>query len=261
MNAELIAFGFIFNLIFYSIFALVYFVVQKRENKRVRPKTIMIWGTLFVVFSVIMISESKGYPDAEETTYMILGALVIIALLGFWEFRSPDKEEEPPAMVARPKHQKIIELLKFGIGHSNIKTRITTLFVIVWILFWIRSLYSAILNGSLGFSFIQISTSLIIVSVLLIFAPFIILRWYLESKMSAASEPWEGIGKTKPTEKVEAMPEPPEPEEAAKKESWRKSGPMKSCPYCSGKISELNFYKLKSGNDVTCEYCGEIISS
>ncbi len=76
--------------------------------------------------------------------------------------------------------------------------------------------------------------------------------------MSATSEPGGGSGKAKPTKKVEVMPEPPE--EEAKKEPRRKSGPMKSCPYCSGKISELNFYKLKSGNDVTCEYCGEIIS-
>ncbi len=35
----------------------------------------------------------------------------------------------------------------------------------------------------------------------------------------------------------------------------------KKCPNCGGDLGELNFYKLKSGNDVTCDYCDVIISS
>ncbi len=73
--------------------------------------------------------------------------------------------------------------------------------------------------------------------------------------------------KPTPVEK-EKIPEPeppappaPELKEEIKKEPPKISGPMKNCPYCKGKLSELNYFKLKSGNDVTCEYCGEIISS
>lgn len=67
-------------------------------------------------------------------------------------------------------------------------------------------------------------------------------------------------------ERPEPKPEPPKEKPAPKKppvehEPPKKSGPVKNCPCCKGKLSELNFYKLKSGNDVTCEYCGEIISS
>ncbi len=43
-------------------------------------------------------------------------------------------------------------------------------------------------------------------------------------------------------------------------EPKEKKGLMRKCPYCNGKLSELNFFKLKSGNDTPCEYCGEIIS-
>ncbi|MEE8401562.1 MAG: hypothetical protein V3R86_05370 [Candidatus Hydrothermarchaeaceae archaeon] len=36
---------------------------------------------------------------------------------------------------------------------------------------------------------------------------------------------------------------------------------LKQCPSCGGKFSEINFYKLKAGNDVECDFCGEIIES
>lgn len=35
----------------------------------------------------------------------------------------------------------------------------------------------------------------------------------------------------------------------------------KKCPSCGENISEINFYKLKSGNDAVCESCGNMIES
>lgn len=39
-----------------------------------------------------------------------------------------------------------------------------------------------------------------------------------------------------------------------------KDSRIKSCPKCGGDLSELTYYKLKSGDDAKCEYCGTIIS-
>lgn len=49
--------------------------------------------------------------------------------------------------------------------------------------------------------------------------------------------------------------------EIPKEEPKPKEKPVvkKKCPYCDGKLSELNYFKLKAGNDVPCEYCGEMI--
>jgi len=44
-------------------------------------------------------------------------------------------------------------------------------------------------------------------------------------------------------------------------ESKEKTTVVRKCPYCNGRLSELNYFKLKSGNDTTCEYCGEMISA
>jgi hypothetical protein len=33
----------------------------------------------------------------------------------------------------------------------------------------------------------------------------------------------------------------------------------KKCPSCGENISEINYYKLKSGNDAVCESCGNVI--
>ena len=166
MDTELIKVSLFAVLIFYSIFALVYFVFQKIRGKKVRPKTVIIGGSLFLFFFVIIISESEGYPTAEETIYMVFWSLVIIGLLRSLESKPQSREKEEPT--------------------------------------------------------------------------------------------------PEPKEKVEEKPEPPapdpKPEKKIEKEPPKTSGPMKRCPYCKGKLSELNFYKLKSGNDVTCEYCGEIIS-
>ncbi len=35
----------------------------------------------------------------------------------------------------------------------------------------------------------------------------------------------------------------------------------KKCPNCGGTLTELNFFKLKAGNDAKCDYCNVIISS
>jgi len=53
----------------------------------------------------------------------------------------------------------------------------------------------------------------------------------------------------------------PEPKIEVQKEARKKPDPSTKCPFCGGKLSELNYYKFRSGNDVTCEYCGEIISA
>lgn len=78
----------------------------------------------------------------------------------------------------------------------------------------------------------------------------------------APPKPEQPVEKPEPVEEKPKVQEvEPKPEKKIEKEPSKKSGPMRSCPYCKGKLSELNFYKLKSGNDVTCEYCSEIISS
>lgn len=33
-----------------------------------------------------------------------------------------------------------------------------------------------------------------------------------------------------------------------------------TCPKCDGKLSELSYYKLKSGESTECEFCGERLS-
>lgn len=104
-------------------------------------------------------------------------------------------------------------------------------------------------------------TTYLTISALLIIGLIHLLGRKFQSKEKKEAPPQ----KPAPVERDETIaPKPkapaPKPEEKIEKEPPKKSGPMKSCPYCKGKLSELNFYKLKSGNDITCEYCGEIIS-
>lgn len=46
----------------------------------------------------------------------------------------------------------------------------------------------------------------------------------------------------------------------AEQKTLSKVATTQKCPNCGGDITELDFYKLKAGNDVKCEYCGTIIS-
>ncbi len=41
----------------------------------------------------------------------------------------------------------------------------------------------------------------------------------------------------------------------------KKGKGIQDCPNCGGALSELNYYKLKSGTDVKCEFCNKFIQS
>ena len=81
-----------------------------------------------------------------------------------------------------------------------------------------------------------------VIGILSIILLAIILEVAFRGKKKTAEKP-------KPSSKV--IPEPKIPSKVAVEQK---------CPYCGGELSELSFYKLKSGNDVKCEYCGAMIS-
>jgi hypothetical protein len=169
----------IVTIMFYLVYIVPYIVVQAILKKRLRVKSMMVGGTLvfvFFIFILILASDGDG-PTGTETVYLIIGAVIMLLILRFFEAMYPGKKKETPEKAPAPPPPQ--------------------------------------------------------------------------------PAPVEKKEKPKP-----APPAPePKPEKKIEKEPAKKSGPMKNCPYCKGKLSELNFYKLKSGNDVTCEYCGEIISS
>jgi len=54
---------------------------------------------------------------------------------------------------------------------------------------------------------------------------------------------------------------PPEKPDQPKESAPPKNKDARKCPNCGAELSELNFYKLKAGDNTKCEYCNVIISS
>ncbi len=119
----------------------------------------------------------------------------------------------------------ILEIVKFGVHHKVTRIRTITIFGIMWTLLLLSALTLRTLEGGFGTAPSEIITRVITALLLFIFLPLTPLYFYLESK--------------RPDRKKT----------------------LNKCPYCGGKISQTDFYKLQLGDYIVCEYCGELIES
>lgn len=58
-----------------------------------------------------------------------------------------------------------------------------------------------------------------------------------------------------------APPQSPAPPVVKEVKNHHKKIHARKCPNCGAKLTELSYYKLKSGESSVCDYCNEIISS
>ncbi len=73
-------------------------------------------------------------------------------------------------------------------------------------------------------------------------------------------KPWKNMGDMGgPMMRNDPPQKPTPPKESTKPPE--KTEDTRKCPNCGAELSELNFYKLKAGDNTKCEYCNVIISS
>lgn len=359
MGSENIVVPLIFWLFFYTLFSILYAVVQKLSKKEIKLKTIRNGGAITTISLIIILSVFEEPPPGEMVPFFVLWGLVIFGIIKFFE----DKKKVT-TKVSKDYENAILFgtgiglspligflLLSIGIYHEiaifPILISATAGLFLTRRLFIISAIIGTLLilllfrTGQLGYV-IDVNPIILLVilglpglisnmsaekirrkefqwNLLYIILGFLpayvfILKYfggyaplsvstilltliigaigaYYKTEKSPPEERPKVVEKkeekreAKPQEKPTIEPKPappkleqpvekpepeeekpkvqevePKPEKKIEKEPPKTSGPMRSCPYCKGKLSELNFYKLKSGNDVSCEYCGEIIS-
>lgn len=75
----------------------------------------------------------------------------------------------------------------------------------------------------------------------------------------ATSKPEKTKEEPKPEPKPEKIVEEIKP--TIKPDPPKERNVYRNCPSCGGKISKLNFYKLKAGESAECDFCGDMIVS
>ncbi|MFQ5975707.1 MAG: hypothetical protein ACE5J5_05285 [Candidatus Hydrothermarchaeales archaeon] len=132
--------------------------------------------------------------------------------------------------------RKLIDLVKFGIKHENILVKIYSFLYLGW---WL--MISVVLEGEWAWTIYDIIVNIMIYFIFIL-PPLVPLYYFKTKKTPEISK--ESEAKKEPT----YIPNSDEPKRITRK-----------CPNCGAKLTDLNFYKLKSGTDTRCDYCDEII--
>jgi len=248
----------IFCLFFYTLFSILYVAVQKWSKKEIRLKTIRNGGTITTILAIIIISSSEGSPGGELGTFFIFWGLAIIGLIKLFEDEGISGIElgEGEEIIkdgrglytANPlknysgrlylTDRRIFFHGKYGSPLMPTKKRIVFDIQTDQVM-KVSSGRSLVYSGGLRILDIETKSDRARVTYILG-----IDDWVRVINNTVSKRP------QKPPV-VEAPPEVP-------------SKPLKTpkkCPSCGGNFSAVNFYKLKAGNDVTCEYCEELIES